>query len=78
MKKKKIKINFLSVLALILAILSGSLLLHDMFIYAIIPLAKGNFYMLTYFGFFVDMYALFLLESSIQYLVEVSNKKTVK
>lgn len=66
-KVKKIKkVNYFNILVLITMILSSCLLLHDLIAYAIIPLFSGKFYMVTYFGLFIDISALFLLESAIQ------------
>lgn len=74
--KKRIKINYIFILALITMLTSGGLLMHDLLIYGIIPLFKGNFYMITYLGLFIDICAIFLLESSLQY-VNDTIKKTV-
>lgn len=66
-KVKKIKkINYFNILVLITMIISSCLLLHDLICFAIIPLFSGKFYMLTYFGLFVDLSAMLLLESSLQ------------
>lgn len=66
-KVKKIKkVNYFNILVLITMILSSCLLLHDLIAYGIIPLFSGKFYMVTYFGLFIDISALLLLESAIQ------------
>lgn len=74
--KRKIKINYIFIIAIITGLISGGLLIHDLLFYGILPLFKGNFYMITYFGLFIDISALFLLEASIQY-VNDTIKKTV-
>ena len=56
MKKRIIK-TFFNILVLMVLIASGSLLIHDFFIWGIKPLFTGHFILLTYFGFFTDMFA---------------------
>lgn len=74
--KKRIKLNYIFILALITMFTSGGLLIHDLLVYGIVPLFRGNFYMITYLGLFIDISALFLLEASLQY-VNDTIKKTV-
>ena len=64
------KINYFNILVFITMILSGGLLIHDTFIFAIKPLFTGDFVCLTYFGFFLDMIGFFMLEVSTQYVKE--------
>lgn len=72
MKKRirKRKINFFKVVMLLSAILSLILLIHDFIFWGIIPLFSGQFYQLTYFGFFLDLIAIGTLELFFQYIWE--------
>lgn len=69
-KIKKIKINFFNIVILITAIISSVLLIHDFLFWGVIPMFTGNFYCLTYFGMFLDLIAIGLLECSIQIMSE--------
>lgn len=64
--KKKIKINIFNLFIIISTILASILLIHDLIFFAIAPLFTGKFYMVTYFGMFVDLSAIFILEVSLQ------------
>ena len=64
--KKKIKIKYFNIFIIISMILASILLIHDLFIFAIIPFFTGKFYMVTYFGMFIDLSALMILEISLQ------------
>lgn len=68
------KIKWFNILVFITTLISGGVLLHDFIVWGIIPLFSGNFFMLTYFGFLVDLVALFMLEASIQYIKEWFSK----
>ena len=71
MKKKiKIKINFFNIVILITAIICSYTLIHDFIFWGVIPMFTGNFYCLTYFGMFLDLIAIGLLECSIQIMSE--------
>lgn len=72
MKKrvKKIKINFFNLFMLLSGCLGAYVLIHDLIVWAIIPLFTGEFVMLTYFGMFVDLTAIALVELTIQMLEE--------
>lgn len=73
--KKKIKINFFNIFVLASVILAGFTLLHDLLVWEIIPLFTGQFYCLTYFGLFVDLAAIFILEAGYQVMEEWFNEK---
>lgn len=73
--KKKIKINFFNIFVLASVILAGFTLLHDLLVWGIIPLFTGQFYCLTYFGLFVDLAAIFILEAGYQVMEEWFNEK---
>lgn len=73
--KKRIKINYWLLSAVVVALLSGGLLVHDMFMYAIIPFFSGKFYTLTYLGLFIELNAILLLDCSIQFIVESIEKE---
>lgn len=64
--KKKIKIKYFNIFIIISMILASILLIHDLFIFAIIPFFTGKFYMVTYLGMFIDLSALIILEVSLQ------------
>ena len=55
---KRLRITLFNLTMLGMLIASGTLLAHDIFIWAIKPLFTGQFILLTYFGFFADMFAL--------------------
>ena len=69
-KKVKRKINRLNTLVFVSLLISGGLLLHDFIVYGIIPLFNGKFYMVSYFGLFIDFIAFMMLEASVQYIKE--------
>lgn len=69
-KKAKIKINFFNLFMLLSACLGAYVLIHDLLVWAIIPLFTGEFVMLTYFGMFVDLTAIGLIEITIQMIKE--------
>lgn len=69
-RRRKRKLNYFNILVFITMIISGGLLLHDLIVWAIIPLFSGEFYVLTYFGLFVDVVAFGMLDLSIQYIKE--------
>lgn len=64
--KKKIKIKYFNVIVLLSAIISSTLLLHDIIVYGIIPLINHKYYTVTYYGMFIELIALFTLEVSLQ------------
>jgi hypothetical protein len=72
MKKriKKRKINFFKVVILLSAILSLVLLIHDFIFWGIVPLFTGHFIQLTYFGFFLDLIAIGVVEMAWQLIME--------
>ena len=70
MKKRIIKTLF-NILVLMVLIASGSLLIHDFFIWGIKPLFTGHFILLTYFGFFTDMFAMGMFYLSKEYFKEL-------
>ena len=67
-EKNQVKVNYFNILILISTLISGGYLLYDLIFWSLIPLFNGNFYTMTYFGFFTDIIALFMLEVCIQYL----------
>lgn len=71
MKRKRIvKINLFKLLVLITIIISGGLLIHDFIFWGVLPVFSGTFYQLTYFGLFIDVMAIALLDISIQLFKE--------
>ena len=63
---KKTKVNWFNAFILVSAIGCALLLIHDFIVWAIIPLFTGDFIMLTYFGMFVDLTAILLIDMTIQ------------
>lgn len=70
MKKKTIKLKLFNIFVLLSACLGTLQLLHDLIIWAIIPFFTGKYVMLTYFGMFVDLASILLIEMAIQYIKE--------
>lgn len=68
------RINYFNIIVLISALISGGLLIHDSIFYVFKPLITGDFILLTYFGFLIDVIALFMLEVSTQYVKEWFSK----
>ena len=68
--KKKIKVNFFNAFMLLTAAIGAGVLLYDLIVWAIIPVFNGEFICMTYFGMFVDLFALGLVELGIQCLEE--------
>ena len=69
-RNKKMKLNLFNVLVFITMIITGGVLLHDFIFWAIIPVFSGQYYMLTYFGLFLDLISIAMLDLSIQYIKE--------
>lgn len=69
-KIKKVKLNIFNIIVLITMLGAGALLIHDFIFWGVIPMFTGEFYCLTYFGLFVDIIAIGLLEVSIQIIKE--------
>lgn len=69
-KTKRIKLNFFNIVVLISMLGAAALLIHDFIFWGVMPMFTGNFYCLTYFGLFVDVIAIGLLEVSIQIIKE--------
>ena len=74
MKTKKIikknKIDFFNILIIIMTIISSYVLIHDFIFWGIIPAFSKVFYEITYFGLFLDLISLFMLEMCIQAIKE--------
>ena len=70
MKKKKFKLNLFHTFMFLSGCLGAFVLIHDLIVWAIIPLFTGNFVMLTYFGMFVDLISILLIELTIQCIKE--------
>lgn len=68
--KKKIKINLFNLVSLITMIICSALLIHDFVFWGVIPMFSGVTYQLTYFGLFIDVIAIGLLELNIQLIKE--------
>lgn len=68
--KKKIKINLFNLVSLITMIICSALLIHDFIFWGVIPMFSGVTYQLTYFGLFLDVIAIGLLELNIQLIKE--------
>ena len=74
-KTKKRKIKVFNIFAVLSMLVEAALLIHDLLVWAIIPLfTTHEFFMLTYFGFFVDMIAMFVLDTGWDYLKEEMEK----
>ena len=71
LKRVRITIVNLSMLSVLVA--SGVLLLHDCFIWGIKPLFTGEFILLTYFGFFADMFAILCFITAKEYFKKLFN-----
>lgn len=67
---KKRKINWFHTFMFLSACLGAYVLIHDFIVWAIIPLFTGDFIMLTYFGMFVDLTAILLIDLTIQCIKE--------
>lgn len=73
--KKKYKLSLFNIIAILSVIGAAILLIHDLLVWAIIPLfTTHEFFMITYFGFFVDMIAMFVLDTGWDYLKEEMEK----
>ena len=71
MKRKRIvKINLFKLLVLITIIISGGLLIHDFIFWGLLPVFTETFYQLTYFGLFIDIIAIAMLDISVQLFKE--------
>jgi hypothetical protein len=72
MKRKlyRRKFNYFNILVFITMIISVALLIHDFIFWGVIPMFTGTFYQLTYFGLFIDVIAIIMLDVSIQYIKE--------
>lgn len=74
-KKRKRKIKVFNIFAVMSMLGAAALLIHDLLVWAIIPLfTTHEFFMITYFGFFVDMTAMFVLDTGWDYLKEEMEK----
>ena len=69
-RTKKRKINYFNILIFITMIISGGLLIHDFIFWGIVPVFSGKFYQLTYFGLFIDVIAIAMLDLSVRYIKE--------
>lgn len=69
-KKKKVKINLFNLVSLITMIICSALLIHDFIFWGVVPMFSGITYQLTYFGLFIDLIAIGLLELNIQLIKE--------
>lgn len=69
-RTKRTRINYFNILVFITMIISGGLLIHDFIFWGVIPMFTGTFYQLTYFGLFIDVVAIIMLDVSIQYIKE--------
>lgn len=70
MKKRKFKLNLFHTFMFISSCIGAFVLIHDFIVWAIIPLFTGKFVMLTYFGMFIDLIAIFLIDITIQCIKE--------
>lgn len=68
--KKRFKLNFFNAWLLISSGLCVYLLGHDFLFWGVIPMIKGEFYQLTYFGMFLDLTAIAMLEMNLQLMKE--------
>ena len=69
-RTKKRKINYSNILIFITMLISGTLLIHDFIFWGIVPVFSGTFYQLTYFGFFINVIAIAMLDLSVRYIKE--------
>lgn len=65
-RKSNYRISPFKVFVFINFILACVLLIRDFIFWAIIPMFSGVFYQLTYFGLFIDLSALMIVDLSIQ------------
>ena len=71
MKKiKRTKLNLFNIVVLISMLGASALLIHDFIFWGVIPMFSGEAYALTYFGLFLDLIAIAVLEASIQLIKE--------
>lgn len=64
------KFNLFKIVPLITMLICSFLLIHDFIFWGVIPMFSGVTYQLTYFGLFLDVIAIGLLELSIQCIKE--------
>lgn len=69
-RTKRTRINYFNILVFITMIISGGLLIHDFIFWGIVPVFSGTFYQLTYFGLFIDVIAIAMLDLSVRYIKE--------
>jgi len=69
-KKKQIKFNFKNVFVFITTIIATFVLGYDFLVWGVIPAFNKEFIQLTYFGMFVDLIAIFVLEMNSQIIRE--------
>lgn len=70
MKKKKFKLNLFHLIMFISSCLGLGILIHDFIVWALIPFFTGDFVMLTYYGMFVDLLAVLVIDLTIQCIKE--------
>lgn len=69
-KNRKIKINLFHLIMFASACFGLGVLIHDFIVWALIPFFTGDFVMLTYYGMFVDLLAIFIIDLTIQCIRE--------
>ena len=69
-RKSKLKLNWFHIYMFACSCLAAYVLVHDLLVWAIIPLFTGDFVMLTYFGMFVDLTAIGMIDLTIQAIKE--------
>lgn len=69
-RKRQHKYNWFHIYMFVVSCFATYILLHDLLVWAIIPLFTGDFVMLTYFGMFVDLTAIGLIDLTIQAIKE--------
>lgn len=69
-KKNRYKIDWFRVLVVFSTLFGIFLLLHDFICYAVMPFFDGMFYQVTYFGMFIEIIAIGLVDSGIQLIKE--------
>lgn len=67
---KKFKLNLFHTFMFLSACIGAFVLIHDFIVWGILPLFNGEFITLTYFGMFIDLIAIGLIEITIQNIKE--------
>ena len=69
-KNRKIKFNLFHLIMFASACFALGVLIHDFIFWGVMPLFTGETICLTYFGFFVDLLAILIIDLTIQCIRE--------